>query len=769
MKNVATGLIATCLIASIALAQAAPSSPPPQADKLGAQSLRRDALSLIYAPASTPARASRLVALARMAHRLEPDNPEGNRLLAVIYQSQGRLEDLKGALDICHRADPQDHVLGMQWLQLNLDLMATAQDRIDFLNEFVKRDDVTGELRAEAAVALAETYRGQGDKNRARNAIEMALKLNPRQPQAVFGVLAHRENVTVEDEISAALAVLAGSPRRTDQAHAVGTLLGELGLHEQALRFFEHGWTLAKQSQSREVMSRLGPSYASTLLDAGRAEEALSVLTEAMRYDPYNTDLRSLLIETNQALGRHEDASLATNELENILKARETTGSPAYARDLAWFYLLTQPRPERAMAYIRGPASVAADDPVVIRILGISELLTGNTSAGEERLLPLVSTDAYAALFLAERYFKSDRIEQGKAVLAQGASAARSGPGFRRLKILADLHGVELGEMKHAAEAAALAERFDFRVLEMCRKPGDFLELGLEAESVSLAVGDNLYVKVTLTNKSPIAAPLGLDGIINPQVAFVASIAGIDAPLANLPIALLPAPASLAPGQSVSTVIRLDVGRMSQVLAQRPTDEFPLVIAAVPDAMFRENRVISRAQGLEAKPVAIKRLSVLPGGPQVGDDQWKKAYELYLGHLSWFVQYGQVEQKMKTARQLAAMLDYESQISSGAADVTPARRSVISRQILLRLMVELLKDPSDVVRAEMLSAQTKMQNDYTTLKLLGARFDDPSPLVRLRLAELLGIAGGQNTVMDYLAQDKDEDVRMMANALMPSR
>ena len=39
----------------------------------------------------------------------------------------------------------------------------------------------------------------------------------------------------------------------------------------------------------------------------------------------------------------------------------------------------------------------------------------------------------------------------------------------------------------------------------------------------------------------------------------------------------------------------------------------------------------------------------------------------------------------------------------------------------------------------------------------------------MRLAELMGLTGSQQTVMDYLVQDKDNDVRRMAGALRSTR
>ena len=83
------------------------------------------------------------------------------------------------------------------------------------------------------------------------------------------------------------------------------------------------------------------------------------------------------------------------------------------------------------------------------------------------------------------------------------------------------------------------------------------------------------------------------------------------------------------------------------------------------------------------------------------------------------------------------------------------------------MMVEMLKDPSDVVRAEMIASLGYVDLDKSIIQFLGGPLiEDPSPLVRMRLVELLGASGvpGQKTMVDYFAADGDNLVRLMASA-----
>jgi len=75
-----------------------------------------------------------------------------------------------------------------------------------------------------------------------------------------------------------------------------------------------------------------------------------------------------------------------------------------------------------------------------------------------------------------------------------------------------------------------------------------------------------------------------------------------------------------------------------------------------------------------------------------------------------------------------------------------------------------LTDPSEVVRAEILTALQDARLDDAIIKLVLPAAQDTSPLVRFRAAELLGASRKlrQEEVMNALAKDSDKFVAMMA-------
>jgi HEAT repeat protein len=122
---------------------------------------------------------------------------------------------------------------------------------------------------------------------------------------------------------------------------------------------------------------------------------------------------------------------------------------------------------------------------------------------------------------------------------------------------------------------------------------------------------------------------------------------------------------------------------------------------------------------------------------------------------------------MLAARQVASLLAMVRHAELGQAPELPKPLSAgLPKPVLLRIVVEILKDPSDVVRAEMLAAMGAVPLDDKIVVLFAPVIEDRSALVRFRVAELLGASGikRQNTIVDYMAQDADEMVRLMASA-----
>ncbi|HAU39134.1 MAG TPA: hypothetical protein DCX07_15645, partial [Phycisphaerales bacterium] len=96
---------------------------------------------------------------------------------------------------------------------------------------------------------------------------------------------------------------------------------------------------------------------------------------------------------------------------------------------------------------------------------------------------------------------------------------------------------------------------------------------------------------------------------------------------------------------------------------------------------------------------------------------------------------------------------------------------LVDKPVLLAMLKAALADRSPCVRAEALTALQDVSLDAGLLNLVATVVDDRSSLVRFRAAELLGATGSDDhkSVLDYLANDSDEMVRLIAKALLEAK
>lgn len=774
------GLAAGAWLAQASARGSPPSTAPStfpavgEADRLAAGSLRRSATSLVYAPADTPARAARMVALARMADRLAPGEEATNRLLAGVYQAQGKTEWLAKCLDQCLRDSPQDHLLGQRWLRLNLDRLNTSEQRLGYLTSFVEQSRYPAALQAKAWAQTGAILRGQGETAAARKAFESALRLDPYDPEAIQGDMALRKDANALERVRAALAILRGNPGRAELAVQAATALEEMGLYVAALSFFEHAWEMADLAGDRDFQyGYVASRYCNAMLAAKDNKRAVNTFTPILGFTD-SADLRSLLIEAHQALQETARANALIGDMEKSLRSKEgiSTAPPTLERDLAWFYEHTVRRPADALTHARRADANAGDDPVVMRILGIAELLCDDPNEGVTRLAPLVRSDAYAAKFLAEYYYgKGHDPNAAKAVLLEGVAAGRSGPAYRELAALAALRGVEIPPIPGAQEAQALVDQFDRRYLEMARAPDKFVSIRLQPVKDRPRPGEPIEVTAVLANLSEVEIPLGDWGLFNPRMSLEVetAVAGVKERFGNLPVVIWPAPRYLPVGGSLSVREALDVGTLGRFLDLCPLEAVSLTVIPMLDPIQRGNRFFTSEPNATVAPIVITREAITGPVESNSPADVANACHALLGHLVYDLKNGDLPARMRAAGQVASLLTQVRRIEQGRERrlLPTVVAEALSRPVLLRIVVELLGDPSDVVRAEMVSQLGGVPLDDKIVSLLAPVIEDRSPVVRLRLAELLGACGlpGQGPVLELLSRDRDDLVRAMALAM----
>lgn len=780
MRNLIAAVICALVGASPALAQTDPpaASAATQSDLLAAESLRESALALRVRPDAT-GWAQRLVALTRFADRLAGNDPRTARVLAQICETQDDCDQAAQKLSVYLAANPNDHATGVRWMSLSLDSKERAEERTAFLQAVLERKDLPPTVRAIAAVQWAKILRGQAKQDDAARALETALKLDPHLPEALTELLATRKDPSAADHADVMLRMLtatAGSPQAAEIAGNLAALLDSLGLQKQSLDFYAFAWRIDRRlNDPKDTSYPFVLQYFSAILDAAAADrdlagEAIRRFEPMRELFPGSADLDGLLIEACRLTGDDERAERLTDLMEKNYESKKSISSItlAFATELAWFYLVTRPHPEEAMAYARQAEAIDRDNPVVRRVLGAAELLSkDHRKQGIERLGALLDKDMYAGVFLAEHWFADKNETEARKALLAAAALGRSGHAFRRLLAVAAEHDVKIPPAEGAADVAEVVKAFNKRILQMGLVAEEFIAVEIRPVSRSVLPGEPVLIETILTNTGSLPVPLGETGLLSPVMSLEATVAGSEKrTFTDLPPATWSAPRYLQPGQSVSARVRLDVGDLGEFLRNRCMDEVELTVSGTLDPVRKGKTLRSRLPSVPIKSAVIKRLDILGEFDRSIAENFPPAYQRRLGLIVRDMKRGDLPRRMLAARQVASLLATARQVEMGKA-APPARLTGhFTKPVMLTMMREVLRDASPVVRSEMLASLQDIPLDAGILRLLAAPADDPSALVRFRLAELLGDSGGARyrTILNYLARDADPLVCLMVSA-----
>ena len=770
-------------LGSLCLSQPTTSGPVDVEESvMAAESLRRSALGLIHDPAST-ARAERIIVLVNKAQTLAPDDPRIKRLLAFVFRSRNELISETEAIWAQLLANPEHYAKALQWIRLRLNSMNNAEDKIAFLDSVVNDPNFTDPVKGDACSEKARVFFGQGDLMSSSAAAEQALKLDPYHAGALqvrFGIKQQEGVQDARQRAQVGVALVSGNPFSETFTYEFGTWLEHLGLHDEALSFLEHSFKLATGRRASPVPAGvLLIQYFNAMLDAGTYNEAVELFAPMLeQFDSFG-ELKWLMVEAYRGAGKDQEASDLIGQMDAIYQGHKIRGmgTPAFAMELAWFYVLVMRRSDMAISVLGAHmAGASADDQLAQRIIGAAEIASSDPElirGGIRRLGRAMGTDAYAAAFLAEYYFSAGDIAAARTAIEAGAGISRSGQGFRFLRSIAQRSNIELAPtLSEDNGVAAVLPSFDKRYLQMGLAPQEHLTVIISPVVEVVGFEDAVQVRVTISNIGPIPIPLVQPegGTLQPQMSIHVALSGAgDVPVGfdALPMITFPAPRYLDPGRSVEATVRLDVGRFGAFLTEHPFDELTLTVSGMLSPQQQGDEFFSGVPGIVVSPAKITRRSLL-GTFALGEKgEPAKVYRTALAYIVRDIQVGSLRQRMRAARQTAALMGLLRRDERGRGTIPQAVRPVVTRGVVLRMIQEIMKDRSSAVRAELLSALQRVKLDEGIMQQLGRAVEDPSPLVRLRMAELIGTSRtpGRETIVDYLVGDDDEMVKAMAQAV----
>ncbi len=762
-----------------ATATAPSASQPTEADQLAAASLRHSAMSMIHARWGTRGRAGRLVALAAYAQKLFPGDLRTAWVLSSIYDSRREAAAAEEVMLLRLRAEPRDFGLGTDYIRIGLAARAKPSDRQAFLQSILDNPDWPDALRAQAAAEQGKAFMSDRLDYQALQLFTRALELDKLNADAIQGTLsASQTQPPPEDSVRMLMAMLQGSPRAAGLLRSLASLLAVMGLHEQAAPLFDVIWdeAVAVADDGRPPPDVAG-QYLNALLDSGRSERAVQVFQPILDHYAQDRGMLFMMIEAYRALGRTAQADQMAQQIISGIEAAagpEGRLSVSDSAELAWTYTVYCPTPDLALSYARQAIEADPNSPILQRLLGAAELLSGDqtqVAAGRARLEEVRGIDLAAVVLLAEHYLALGDEAAASEAIAEAAGGNYSGWSYRRIRDLAAKGKATLPPHPSAEAARQIFEQFDPRILDMGRHPEKVLSVTLRAVDEPWRVGEGLEIEAVLTNTAELPVPLGPAGLIRPAMSLEITAPALTPDrFNNLPMVIWPAPKYLPAGESIRTAVRVDVGALEYFLARHPFDEVELIVTGIPDPVQRGRQVASSVPTVPVAPLTVTRRSLL-GDLDRGDAaQWAPAYRYALRVIMTDLVRGDLSRRMRGVRQLAELVTLVRDVQLFKTRLPDPLKGTVRKDVLLAMIQKALQDPSDVVRAEMLAALGHSSLDEEVLNVVTPAAQDPSPLVRFRLVELLSAVGQGRAAetVGLLARDADPLVRQMASAFGPA-
>lgn len=703
---------------------------------------------LAAAAAPKPGDATRIRALLEAAARLSPNRPEPHLLLHELSALAGDGQSALAALQKAVEADPAHQSAFVSWLDLSETSLNTVEQRAQLL-ERVLQENRPGWARAVVQARLAMSRLGRMDRDGARAALAAALAADPTCPEAVdLRVLMLADGLPAAERLRALLAAVRLHPLDGDLVWSVGALLDECGRPAEALKFYDaaraaYGGGVATPDQAVQLAEN-----AVARGDLRGAIEILRTLTESESYAPRDLMLLMLLLkQANIAV----EVEVARQRLKRRFETiREPDEFPVEElAQAAWFYILGDPQPERALMLAEAASRRAPGDPFVARVLGWAQAANTRNEEARSTLAPLAARDPWAACRLARLHLDAGDESAARRVLADLKNAPRHGPAAEQLREL----GLPVPSTQAAADDPALHEAlsaFDMGLFECQRQPERFVGVTLEMEDLSPAPGEPWMAVIALTNRWRDPILLGPDGLVNPVVQLSLRLEGDRTrELPDLLTVHCDATRVLAPGQSVRVRLPLDVGPARRMSRLSPQRLLRVTVSGVLDPLRGADGTWQPGPtGQRLRPVSFNRV---PAG--ISAAQWAALFAALAG-----------EEDMPRARaieQLGQLLGEAQRGARAAAAPDPIPQRQIEQALRLALAA-----PSWEIRVRTLEALQVCGLDAEMLHGVEQCLAHEHWLVRLMAVRLLARQEAAFAARAAQIQQTDADplVRLVAES-----
>lgn len=556
-------------------------------------------------------------ALIDLARRQKPDEIRFARAAADIWMRAGDRDRAVAALNAVRAIDPKDQLAMIQFVDLTLAGMETAEARQAYAQQIAGAASVPAEVRSHAALQLMNALSQRGMDGAALAALDQSLFLNPQNATALetrYRVLA--QSGKPSDRVAAVMRLIEVAPNDARHVISLAQECSAAGEYDAAGMCYSLGFALVgSERQGPPPVDDLVDCVATQML-AGRPGDAVQTASAVIEAAPTQGQAYSAALLAQQLAGA-DDAALkpALDDargvylaqlagLSQILRDPKTTAMPAtrpappmpdvtgdvamfvaddsrglstaYAvalSELLWFDLYFRAAPVDDAA-INGLRTLIGDgDPLVVRFEGWRLLNAGSVDEAKVKFNAIADRDGFAKLGLAMA-----AQQQGDAPTAQrlagevratrptGLFGAQTAVACSRLNVPAPATQATLSEVGRTANAAR-----DL-IAQSLSAAREIYLMTADPSSVAYAFGEPMLAKLTLLNVGPRPIAIGPKGLIRPTFAIDTQTRGEGS--RGFPATVVGRWAGavrLASRQSTSQTVRIDRGPLDAFLRAYPT------------------------------------------------------------------------------------------------------------------------------------------------------------------------------------------------------
>jgi tetratricopeptide (TPR) repeat protein len=230
------------------------------------------------------------LAFMEAATRIDPELAEGYYWQFDLLHALGRDKEALTALNNYILYAPNDVPAALEWANLTIDSLQTAEKRIAFCQAQLKNKSLPPPAISLLHLHLAQIFNSRGEQKPAKQHAKYALEKNPRNRSAQIFIHQLQDKPTSPVfHMQNLLAGLSDNPAGLQQAWELANLLASYNLPIEANRFYQHAiqmFILTRQNPPLELLI----ARASALTDSKKWPEAQELLKQILEQEPRRID-----------------------------------------------------------------------------------------------------------------------------------------------------------------------------------------------------------------------------------------------------------------------------------------------------------------------------------------------------------------------------------------------------------------------------------------------------------------------------------------------